>query len=127
MPSGWLQPSGSNAAWVVATDAAFEGTTSLKSGAISAGQKSELSVQRTFAAGNVAFARKVTGGSLDFYIDGVLQASYTGNQDWASVTFSMPAGTHTLLWRYTGSNSAWIDSVTLPGIQTCIERRCAPR
>jgi hypothetical protein len=127
MPSGWLQPSGSNAPWVVASDAANEGTMSLKSGAIAAGQKSELAVQRNFDAGNVTFARKVSGGTLEFYVDGVQQGSWSGVQDWASVTFSMPAGAHTLLWRYTGSNSAWIDSVTLPGIQTCIGHRCTPR
>jgi len=127
MPSGWIQPAGSNAAWTVATDAAHEGGSSLKSGAIGAGQKSELAVTRVFNAGNVAFARKVSGGTLEFYIDGALQGSWSGTQDWVAVTHAVPAGTHTLLWRQSDGGNAWIDSVTLPGVQTCLERRCTPR
>jgi hypothetical protein len=78
----------------------------------------------------VSFARKVSsqgGDVLQFFIDGVLQGSWSGTQDWAVMTYSMPAGTHTLLWRYSGGAAAWIDSVTLPGTQACLGQRCAPR
>ena len=131
-----MQPAGSSAAWVVASDAAYEGTLSLKSGFIGNGQRSELAVTREFASGNVGFARKVSsqaGDSLQFFIDGLLQASWSGEQDWTVVTFAIPAGAHTLLWRYSkdgagssGADAAWIDSVTLPGTRTCLERRCTP-
>jgi hypothetical protein len=137
VPSGWIQASGSNAAWVVANDAAYDGTLSLKSGFIGAGQHSDLMVTRNFAAGNVTFARKVSsqaGDPLQFFIDGVAQGAWTGEQDWTVVTYAIPAGTHTLLWSYSkdgagssGSDAAWIDAVTLPATVACIERRCAPK
>jgi hypothetical protein len=125
IPAGWVQPSGSNAPWVVTNDAAYAGTLSLKSGIIGDSQKSGISYTANFAAGNVSFARKVSsevnGDFLEFYIDGVLQNRWSGELDWAVVSFPISAGTHTLLWRYvkdgsvsSGSDAAWIDSVTLP-------------
>jgi hypothetical protein len=127
LPSGWIQPAGSNAAWVVSNDAAFAGSLSLKSGFIAANQKSEIAYRANFAAGNVSFARKVSGvAPLQFHIDGVLQASWSGEQDWALVSFAVPAGTHTFMWRYVrngagsaGGDAAWIDSVVLPARARC--------
>ena len=133
-----MQTAGSNAAWVVANDAAYEGSLSLKSGFIGAGQRSDLAVTRSFAAGNVTFARKVSSQAgadlLQFFIDGVLQDTWSGEQDWRVVSYAIPAGTHSLLWRYSkdgsissGADAAWIDSVTLPATVACLERRCTPR
>ena len=137
MPSGWIQPPGSTSAWVVANDASYAGSLALKSGVIGAGQKSELSVTRNFAAGNVSFARKVSAAathSLRFFIDGQVQGSWSGEQDWAVMTFAIPPGAHTLLWRYlkdgssaAGSDAAWIDSVSTPATGQCLGRRCPPR
>jgi hypothetical protein len=137
MPSGWFQPPGSNAAWVVANDAPYAGSLSLKSGLIGAGQKSEVSVTRAFAAGNVSFARKVSSAashSLTFVIDGIAQGTWSGEVAWSVVTFAIPAGAHTLLWRYSkdgspavGSDAAWIDSVATPPAVVCLARRCTPR
>jgi len=49
-------------------------------------------------------------------------------------TISIPAGTHTLLWRYSkdgsgsaGSDAAWIDGVALPAAVPCITRACSPK
>ena len=137
IPSGWVQPAGSAAAWVVTNDAPYAGSLSLKSGLIGDGQRSEISLTRTFAAGNVSFARKVSsaaGDALVFSIDGVVQASWSGEQDWTVVTFAIPPGAHTLSWRYakdasgtSGRDAAWIDGVTLPPAVVCLGRRCAPR
>lgn len=128
IPSGWVQPSGSSAPWVVTNDAVYAGTLSLKSGIIISSQKSEVSYTANFGAGNVSFARKVSSEPnfdfLEFYIDGVLQNRWSGELDWAVVSFPISAGTHTLLWRFvkngsvtSGSDAAWIDSVQLPGNQ----------
>ena len=125
IPAGWIQPSGSNASWVVTNDPAYAGTLSLKSGSIGNSQKSDISYTANFSAGNVSFARKVSSESnfdfLEFYIDGVLNGAWSGELDWAVVSFPIAAGTHTLLWRYvkdesisSGSDAAWIDSVVLP-------------
>ena len=137
MPSGWIQPAGSSAAWVVANDASYGGTLSLKSGFIGDGQKSEVSVTRGFAPGSVSFARKVSSqasDALEFAIDGVVQARWSGEQDWAVASFAVPAGPHTLTWRYvkdasgsSGADAAWIDGVTLPQAVVCLGRRCSPR
>jgi len=125
IPAGWIQPSGSNAAWVVANDDAYAGTVSLKSGMIDDSQKSEISYTANFSAGNVSFARRVSSeldyDFLEFYIDGILKNRWSGEVPWAVVNFPIAAGTHTLRWRYvkdegvsTGSDAAWIDSVVLP-------------
>jgi hypothetical protein len=137
MPSGWIQPAGSTSAWVVANDAPYAGSLALKSGLIGAGQRSDVSVTRNFVAGNVSFARKVSSAathSLQFLIDGVMQGTWSGEQDWSVVTFAIPPGAHTLLWRYSkdgspasGSDAAWIDGVSIPGAVQCLGRRCAPR
>ena len=103
MPSGWIQPSGSSAAWVVANDASYGGTLSLKSGFIGDRQKSGVSVTRGFVSGSVSFVRKVSSqatDALEFAIDGVVQGRWSGDQDWAVVSFPIPAGPHTLTWRY---------------------------
>ena len=126
IPVGWVQPSGSNAAWVGTNDAAYAGNLSLKSGIIDNSQKSEISYTFNFSAGNVSFARKVSSESnydfLEFYIDGVSKGSWSGEVAWSVVNFPVAAGTHTLLWRYkkdgsvsSGGDAAWIDSVLLPG------------
>lgn len=128
IPPGWIQPSGSNAAWVVANDTTYAGSLSLKSGLIGHSQKSEISYTANFSAGTVSFARRVSSEPnfdfLEFYIDGVLQNRWSGEVAWSVVSFPISAGTHTLLWRYvkdgsvsSGRDAAWIDSVQLPGTQ----------
>lgn len=56
---------------------------------------------------------------LQFYIDGVLQpGSISGTVDWVKKEFVLPAGSHTLKWRYakdglfsSGSDCGWIDKI----------------
>ena len=137
IPAGWIQPFGSNASWVVTNDAAYAGSLSLKSGIIGDNQKSEISYTASFSAGNVSFARKVSSEStfdfLEFYIDGVLQNRWSGELDWAVVSFPISAGTHTLLWRYvkdafvsSGGDAAWIDAVSLPAGSSAVFRFGSP-
>lgn len=122
IPAGWVQPVGSNAAWSVVSDSAYEGAYSLRSGSITNNQKSEIAYSGSFAAGAVRFARRVSSeanfDALDFYIDGVLQNRWDGEWAWSLVSFPLTAGAHTLLWRYFkdqsdagGADAAWIDDV----------------
>lgn len=126
IPAGWVQPSGSSAPWVVTNDTAYAGSLSLKSGIIGDNQTSEISYTANFLAGNVSFATKVSSeldyDFLEFYIDGALKNSWSGEAGWSVSSFPVAAGTHTLRWRYVkdeslalGSDAAWIDSVSLPG------------
>ncbi|MES2932445.1 MAG: fibronectin type III domain-containing protein, partial [Pseudomonadota bacterium] len=125
MPVGWTVSSGANAGWSIATDQALEGTYSLKSNPIGNLQKAQIEVSKLFLAGSLTFSRKVSSeGSADFlrfYIDGVLQQSWTGLLDWNTFSFPISAGQHTLRWSYEknnanafGSDAAWIDGVVLP-------------
>jgi hypothetical protein len=128
VPPGWVQGPGSSAPWVVSNEA-FGGSLALKSGGVGAGQKSEVSYSAIFAAGEVTFTRRVEGGAagtLQFVVDGVVQASWAGDQPWTSFTFALPGGTHTLSWRYakgsaapSGADAAWVDGVTLPALAPC--------
>ena len=129
IPAGWTHPAGSTAPWVVASDQTYAGPLSLKSGMISHNQKSDISFTTVFSAGTVSFARKVSSeldfDYLQFYIDGVLQWEWSGEVGWAVASFPISAGSHTLLWRYvkdgslsSGSDAAWIDSVSLPSALT---------
>jgi hypothetical protein len=128
VPSGWHQPAGSNAPWGIASDAAFGGAgQSLKSGAVGANQRSELAYFGYLAAGSVSFARRIAAQPndvLQFFVDGILQGSWTGNADWTIVSYPIAQGAHSLLWRFTrgdasASGAAWIDHVSVPNVETC--------
>lgn len=125
MPVGWIQPAGSNVAWGVTTSSTFSGTYGMRSGAVLDSQASKVSFTGNFAAGNVSFARRVSSEAnydfLKFYIDGVLQGSWSGEVPWSVVSYAISAGTHTIMWEYSkdssdtaGADAAWIDEVALP-------------
>ncbi len=57
---------------------------------------------------------------LQFYIDGVLQSSISGEVDWTPLSYSLGSGAHTLRWSYVkdantvgGSDCGWVDHVVL--------------
>jgi subtilisin family serine protease len=123
-PSGWYNPSGSNAPWQVSSQWANEGRYSLRSGAISHDQQSAVEVQGNFAPGEVQFTLTVSSESfydrLYFWIDGAQQGSWSGDQT-LSVSYPLSGGEHTLRWSYekdfsvsSGQDAAWIDEVILP-------------
>ncbi len=125
LPGGWVQPNGSNASWVVTTDPSYAGSLSLRSGSIGHNQTTSIGYTASFSAGTIAFARRVSSEAnydfLRFYVDGVLQGSWSGEVAWSLISFPLTAGTHTLLWQYSkdaavvsGSDAAWIDAVSLP-------------
>ncbi len=125
LPDGWIVPSGADAGWSVTTDRSYSGSYSLKSDPIGHSQKAQFEVTKSFNAGNVSFARRVSSEAgadfLRFYVDGVKQQEWAGEQGWAVVNFPISEGRHTLRWSYEkdgagsqGSDAAWIDDVTLP-------------
>jgi chitodextrinase/alpha-tubulin suppressor-like RCC1 family protein len=136
LPAGWTTPVGANAGWVVANDASSEGTFSLKSGLPSNtntnhNQNAGIQVTVTVATpGTVSFDYRVSSETnfdfIRFYINGVEVFSRSGLMvAFETLTFPLPAGTHTLTWRYTkdvsvdtGFDTAWIDNVRLPGTAT---------
>ncbi|MHC4679936.1 MAG: hypothetical protein ACYTEK_14695 [Planctomycetota bacterium] len=69
---------------------------------------------------------------LQFYIDSTLKDQISGEVDWTLKSYTVPAGTHTLKWRYvkdgsdySGDDCGWVDFVQWTGpspAQACPER-----
>lgn len=97
-----------------------------QSGDISHLQSSELQTSVTGPA-TLTFWWKVSSEAswdfLQFFLDGFEQAGapkISGEVDWQKKTISIPAGNHTLLWRYSkdssfdvGADAGWVDQVLL--------------
>jgi hypothetical protein len=114
-----------NQPWLVQTNIALAGRFAARSGAIGNGQSSSLMFTTNFPGGTASFYLKVSSelgwDSLSFYLDGVMQDQWSGEVDWTSFSLPVPAGLHTLEWRYAkdatdsaGLDAAFIDNVNLP-------------
>ncbi|WP_435640042.1 hypothetical protein [Micavibrio aeruginosavorus] len=112
--------------WGVVPTGAFEGTyTAISSNAGQQNSTSDLNLTLTLSAPmTITFYSKVSSEAccdfLRFYIDGTQRGSWSGNSAWAPRSYTVTAGTHTFKWSYikdgssnSGSDTAWIDLVTL--------------
>jgi hypothetical protein len=130
--------------WTVDTTDGYLSPTSIRSPQIYSPDQStnvftSLSYTGNFNAGNATFAYRVSSystfyGTLEFQIDNVtVFTSAGGETGWLTTTQAIPAGNHTVTWRFRhrlnfpcanavpaapgGANCAdraWIDSVVLP-------------
>jgi thioredoxin len=111
--------------WAVTSRQKHSGTYSAEAGSIGDDEYTTLEVTRDCVSGDISFYCKVSSESsfdyLEFYIDGVKQDEWSGEQDWAQVSFGVTAGTRTFKWTYSkddsnsqGSDTAWIDDVVFP-------------
>ena len=117
-----------NADWEITDSTIFAGTYSAKSGAIGNNEISELSISMNVeTAGNISFYRKISSEAgadeLIFYIDGVMQENWSGEEDWSLVSYAVSAGFRTFKWSYdknvsstSDDDSAWIDCITFPAL-----------
>ena len=98
---------------------------SAQAGSIEDDEASTLKVTLDCGDGDVAFYHKVSSESgsdyLKFYIDGVKQGEWSGEENWAEVSFPVTAGTRTFEWTYSkdgsesvGDDTAWIDDIVFP-------------
>ena len=115
--------SGGDLGWSGQTGVTHDGVDAGQSGSIIDGQESwfETSVA---GPGSLEFWWKVSSEAdfdyLEFYVDDVLQdGGISGSVDWQMKTYSIPAQTHTLKWRYVKDNSVsndvdagWVDQVS---------------
>jgi hypothetical protein len=110
--------------WQIASDAAYQGSYSAKSGSISNNKTTAVFFETdTNGYSAIRFALKVSSESADkltFYIDDQLQQSWSGETDWTEVTFNVSEGIHTFKWEYAkdyivakGSDCAWIDDIKI--------------
>ncbi len=128
-PQGWT--SSGNLPWIIDNSTAWDGTYSARSGAITHNQSSSMVyTMETDSEGVITFYRKVSSETnydyLRFYINDQLQAQWSGNLDWAEVSFPVSPGYKTFRWTYTkdgsvstGSDKGWIDFVVLPLPASC--------
>ena len=115
-----------NSNWSIVNNAAHTGTYCAKSGSIGDRQQSDLILTTEILAdGVVSFFRKVSSENnydkLFFYIDNQEMANWSGDQNWAEVSYPISTGTHTFKWSYikdysqsSGSDCAWVDDIKFP-------------
>lgn len=118
--------SSGNAPWQIVTSYPYEGYYSIKSGAISHSQTSEISiVYNVMEADSIIFFRKVSSESSDvlrFYINNQVAGNWSGTTGgWKREAFAVTAGNKTFKWSYEknsmgtgGSDCAWLDYIVFP-------------
>jgi len=124
--SHWPWAIEGNAAWTVQNSTVYTGTLAAASGGIGDNQSSTMKVDVSCTSGTVSFAYKVSSEAgwdyLQFCIDGQQQGAWSGSAEWATVSYPLSSGTHTLKWTYSkdatvssGSDKAWVDAISIPG------------
>jgi hypothetical protein len=113
-----------NKQWELTQSVAMAGYAA-KSLTIADDQSTEVAITETFNEGAaVAFNFKVSSEDrydfLRFFIDGEEKGSWSGDINWRSISFAVPAGEHTLTWAYTkdgsqarGDDAAYLDNIEL--------------
>jgi endo-1,4-beta-xylanase len=111
--------------WTVTSEEKNSGRYSARSGSIGDEESSALSIRLDCISGDISFYRKVSSERdcdyLEFYIDGARQEIWSGEKDWAQVSFPVEEGTRNFEWIYSkdssisrGSDTAWIDDIVFP-------------
>lgn len=112
---------GGKTVWTTVTDRFYNGPAALASGVIANSSDSWIET-RIAGPGNLTFYWDVSSESTkDLYtlsLDGVVQDTRSGSGGWSFKTLVIPAGNHTVRWRYakdaankTGLDRAWLDTV----------------
>jgi hypothetical protein len=117
---------GGNQPWQVVMPYPYQGYYSVKSGAITHSQSTELSVSyEVMSDDSLVFYRKVsseTSDYLQFYINNQLAGQWSGNAGgWKREAFAVTEGNKTFKWVYVkngmgsgGSDCAWLDYIVFP-------------
>lgn len=111
--------------WTITSRQKYSGTYSAQAGDIDDDGYTTLQITIDCVSGNITFYRKVSSESgcdyLKFYIDGINQGEWSGEQDWTEASYPVTAGTRTFVWTYSkdysissGDDTAWIDDIEFP-------------
>jgi glucuronoarabinoxylan endo-1,4-beta-xylanase len=111
--------------WIVTSEEKNSGQYSARAGSIGDEESSVISIRLDCISADISFYRKVSSERdcdiLEFYIDGARQDKWSGEKDWALVSFPVEEGTRTFEWIYSkdssvsrGSDTAWIDDIVFP-------------
>ncbi|MCX6879389.1 MAG: hypothetical protein NTW21_37145, partial [Verrucomicrobia bacterium] len=109
--------------WFGATDTTHDGVDAARSGPGGSMQESWV---ETVVAGSatLGFWWKVSGASLELWMDGTRQDVISGEVDWQAKQYLIGSGSHVIRWRYikaesaSGGDAGWLDQVVSshPGI-----------
>jgi len=120
--TGWQ--TGGSANWIIDTNESHAGFVSAKSGPI--GDNQFTYIKKTVTGPfKLSWWWKVSSelnqDVLEFYFDNIPIYSISGEVNWKQDFYDIPAGIHTIEWRYTkdingssGSDAGWIDDIS-PG------------
>jgi len=136
---GWLtnNPAGVQPWYVEATNSqsgapAQGGAFHARSGATAHGQTNFLRLVALTRAGSASFAYRVnseangptSGDFLEFYLNGSLRVRTNGDSGWLTHSFTVPAATNVLEWRYvkdssfsSGEDAGFVDNLDLPIVE----------
>ncbi|UCC96528.1 MAG: Omp28-related outer membrane protein [Phycisphaerales bacterium] len=115
-----------DASWDTTQQQSHTGDYCAKSGSIDHDERTTLEVTLDCTSGDITFYCRVSSESgcdhLLFYIDGVKQGEWSGEQDWIWESYQVNEGTRTFAWTYSkddsdsdGNDTAWIDDIVFPG------------
>jgi alpha-tubulin suppressor-like RCC1 family protein len=117
-----------NSLWYGQTNVTHDGADAARSGEVGASQETILQTTViTNRVGRCVFWWKVSSEEyfdvLEFRVNGVTQASISGEVDWQQCAIQLSPGTNILQWRYSkdasyssGLDAAWVDQFSfLPG------------
>jgi len=121
-----------DAGWSTTQQERHSGIYSAKSGEIESDESTSLQVTLECVTGNITFYHKVSSESgfdfLKFYIDGVEQDKWSGEEDWAEVSLPVTEGSRIFEWTYSkdgsvseGEDAAWIDDIVFPSRVQSVE------
>jgi hypothetical protein len=117
---------GGSLPWTVSNQFPYAGFYSARSGSITHGQNSELSLSyNVMQSDSLTFMRKVSseaGDKLRFMVDGTVIGEWSGTTGgWKRESFFIAPGDHTFKWVYSkdgsgsaGADAAWIDNIVFP-------------
>jgi len=115
-----------NQPWTICQTLPYEGTYCARSGVIGNQQSSKMKLDyQVMNDDSISFYLKVSSEAtydfLQFYIDNVKMAQWSGEVSWQRAAFPVTAGAHTFTWSYIkdqyvagGQDAAWIDYISLP-------------
>lgn len=119
-----------DAGWTVDETVAWEGSHSARSGVVGNDGLSRLSLAYdVLDAGELSFRYRVSSEAgydfMRFYVDGVLQASWSGDVPWTRHVQNLTSGPHVLMWSYEkdssvagGLDAGWLDFIEFPAQAT---------
>lgn len=114
---------GGSPSWFIDSVTGYSSTHSARGGDISDYGSTSILASLTYdVAGTIAFWHLESSESgydyLGFYIDGIMQAQWSGSTAWAQASYPVGVGTHSFEWRYSkdgslssGSDTAWVDGI----------------